>query len=171
MATRSTVTIIAASLAIGIAAGLGIGKVAFSPEPTPDAFMVQCVSVYDGDTISVEYRGNVEKVRLLGIECVEMKKGKKLAAQAKKYRVDEKVISQLGRLAKAYTSKQTLEKDVDLVFPSGKEKRDGFGRLLAYVEVNGNDSGEKLLTYGQADLYPAPHSRQEHYRRVVDLPP
>jgi hypothetical protein len=30
MTTRSTVTIIAASLAIGIAAGLGIGKLAFS---------------------------------------------------------------------------------------------------------------------------------------------
>jgi len=44
MATRSTVTISAASLEIGIAAGLGIGKVAFSPEPTPDAFMVQCVT-------------------------------------------------------------------------------------------------------------------------------
>jgi hypothetical protein len=32
MATRSTVTIIAVSLAIGIAAGLDIGKVAFSPD-------------------------------------------------------------------------------------------------------------------------------------------
>ena len=121
MATRSTVTISAASLAIGIAAGLGIGKVAFSPEPTPDAFAVQCISVYDGDTISVEYRGNVEKVRLLGVDCVESKAGKKRKAQAEKYRVDENLISQLGRLAKAYTSKQTLEKDVDLVFPSGRE--------------------------------------------------
>ena len=139
MATRSTVTISAVSLAIGIAAGLGIGKVAFSPEPTPDAFMVQCVSVYDGDTISVEYRGNVEKVRLLGVECVETRSGKKRKAQAEKYRVDENLISQLGALAKSYTNERSLDKNVLLVFPSGDEKLDGFGWLLAYVEVNGNE--------------------------------
>ena len=90
--------------------------------PTPDAFAVQCVSVYDGDTISVEYRGNVDKVRLVGVERVEMKKGKWLAAQAQEYRVDEKVISQLGALAKSYTSKRSLDKEVLLVLSAARLK-------------------------------------------------
>ena len=46
--------------------------------------------------------------------------------------------------------------------------RDGFGRILAYIEVDGIDIGERLLLLGLADEYPAEHPRREKYKAVIE---
>ena len=78
------------------------------------------VRVVDGDTIRVIYRGKEERVRLLCIDTPEKgRAGFEEAAQA------------MRRLVEGRTVRLEFEEP-------GVEKRDRYGRLLAYVFVNVN---------------------------------
>ncbi len=84
--------------------------------------------IYDGDTISL---GSGEKVRLLGIDTPESSENKKLLRDAARSGQDTGDILRMGRLAAAYTRSLLQGRSVRLEFDI--EKRDKYGRLLAYV--------------------------------------
>lgn len=73
------------------------------------------IAVYDGDTVSLSIGGRVERVRLIGMDAPEM--GQRPWGLKAKRRL-EAIINLSGR-------KVSVEYD--------KEKRDRFGRLLAYL--------------------------------------
>lgn len=86
------------------------------------------VKVYDGDTIKVILNKKTEKVRLIGIDCPER---------------DEKGFWQ----ALNFTKRLTLHKRVYIEYDA--EKRDKYGRLLAYVFLeNGRFVNEEILKEG-----------------------
>jgi micrococcal nuclease len=109
---------------------------------------VELVKPTDGDTISVTYNGKEEKVRFLLIDTPETSHPR-LGKQP------------FGQEAKDFTSKllqnaQTLELEFDI----GPQK-DKYGRLLAYVYVDGVMIQEELLKNGLARvayIYP-PNTR------------
>ena len=90
----------------------------------------QVVKVFDGDTIKLS---NGEKVRLIGIDCPESYENDKLRRDAKKKGQSIRSIMAQGRKAGAFTKKLADGKKVFLEFD--EEKRDRYGRLLAYVWV------------------------------------
>jgi micrococcal nuclease len=105
-------------------------------EGTTDQIPVTLVSTTDGDTIRVMYKGVNEPVRYLLIDTPETnhpRLGKQPFGTEAKERNRELVNS--GNL--------TLEFDVG-------EKRDKYGRLLAYVYVNGKSVQEALIRDGLA---------------------
>lgn len=95
--------------------------------------------VYDGDTITVVYtgqRGGKEKVRLIGVDCPERKQ------------------LPWGPRAREFTKKMVFRKIVRL--ETDVRVRDKYGRLLAYVWVDGKMLNEELLKHGLAVILTIP---------------
>ncbi len=91
----------------------------------------------DGDTIEVRINNRTEKVRFIGVdtpETVHPTKGEE----------------PYGREASDYTKSQLNDQSVGLEFDV--EKRDRYGRLLAYVWLGDQMFNEILLTEGYAQL-------------------
>lgn len=113
-------------------------------------------SVVDGDTLKVEIAGQLETVRLVGIntpETVDPRKPVECMGQAASNRLTELVLNQTV----------SLESD-----PTQSD-RDRYGRLLRFVFLsNGLDVGRQLLEDGlaQESLYSSePH---RYYTEYVD---
>lgn len=92
--------------------------------------------VVDGDTLEVLWRGNLEKVRLIGVDTAESA------------HPDEQKNTEFGRLAAAYTKEALEGKTVELEFDV--QQRDQYGRLLCYVYLDGEMFNERLLEEGMA---------------------
>lgn len=130
-------------------------------EGTPPAL---CVRVLDGDTIEVEWMGQSERVRILGIDAPETRRTRTLREQAKLLSLDEDYVLRYGENARMIVNNWLLERKVRLVFPGDEINRDNFGRLLCYVELQGTDIGERLLLGGNAIIYDSDHPRRETYK-------
>jgi micrococcal nuclease len=100
-----------------------------------DATVVHAV---DGDTIIVDVAGRTEKVRILGADTPET--------------VDpRKPVQCYGPEASAHT-KMRLPPGTRVSLETDAEKRDKYGRLLAYVYVDGTRYDDELLRLGYARL-------------------
>jgi micrococcal nuclease len=102
------------------------------PAPIP-ATVIRTV---DGDTVIVRFvDGREEKIRLLGVDTPEV--------------VDpRKPVQCFGHVASAFTKSELEGKHVLLELDA--EARDKYGRLLAYVIVNGHRFDDELLQRGYA---------------------
>ncbi len=78
--------------------------------------------------------------------------------------MDPEFLLRYGDIATKAVENLVLDRKVRLVFPEGEVLRDNFGRLLCYVEIQGMDIGERLLLWGHAIVYEAPHPREETYK-------
>lgn len=105
------------------------------------------MAVTDGDTIDVRIDGRVETVRLVGMNAPE--RGECLADEA-------------GRVLRARVDGERVELVRDV------SDRDRYGRLLRYVEVEGDDVGAELIRAGLALArgYPPDTGRWTEYRLV-----
>jgi micrococcal nuclease len=107
------VLLVGAALLAGAGLNGGLGSLSQQEAEAPDPAFVDVVSVTDGDTIRVRYvSGHVGPVRYIGIDTPE--RGKCFSDQATE--VNEDLVG--GRRVR-------LVQDV--------ERRDRYGRLLAYV--------------------------------------
>lgn len=98
---------------------------------------VTLVETVDGDTIKVNYKGKTETVRYLLVDTPEEKKpGTCVQPFAESAYNKNKQLVNSGKL--------TLE------FETNGDKYDKYGRLLAYVYVNGKSVQEELLKGGYA---------------------
>lgn len=98
---------------------------------------VRCSRVHDGDTLSVVRDGRTLRVRIFGIDAPERTQpySNRSRQRAKELAEDRRV-------------------DLDVV------ETDAYGRLVARVEVDGEDLGARLIEEGLA----------WHYRRYSDDP-
>lgn len=94
--------------------------------------------VVDGDTIIINFNGKEEKVRLIGMDTPESvhPDGTKNVAQ--------------GKIASEYTKTMLEDKEVSLEFDV--QERDQYGRLLAYVYLDGVMVNRTLLKEGYAQI-------------------
>ena len=107
------------------------------------------LKVYDGDsiTIAAHHAGQITKfnVRIFGIDCDEMKGG---TEQTRKN----------AKLAKKFVEKKILGRIVDInvlnnKVHDGKKLREKYGRLLATINVNGDDLANMLIEMKLARKY------------------
>src|SRR5829696_9971304 len=98
------------------------------------------VNVVDGDTIEVE-RGvdgrDTDTVRLLGVDTPETHH-------------PTKPVECFGPEAAAYTRARLFGQSVTLAYDV--ERHDIYGRVLAYVSIDGKRFNDELLTLGYARL-------------------
>ncbi len=104
-------------------------------EPTGGSSTVKVDRVVDGDTAKVFYEGESEYVRYIGIDTPESVK-------------PDSPVECFGEEAKSFNARAIEGKRLKLVFD--KEKRDHYGRLLAYVYVDGNLLNAELIRRGYA---------------------
>jgi micrococcal nuclease len=117
-----------------------------------DSPTVRVVAVVDGDTIDVAWAGRGERVRLLGVDTPET--------------VDpDRPVGCYGPEAAAFTRQRLQGRTVRLRFD--RERRDRFGRLLAYVDVDGRRFNDELLAGGYARLLVIPPNGK-HARAMLD---
>ena len=95
--------------------------------------------VCDGDTISINYQGKEERVRLLRVDTPES------------VHPDKKQNIPMGKTAAEYTEKRLAGKSIDLEFEG--ERKDRHGRLLAYVFVGGKNYCLELVEKGLSPYY------------------
>lgn len=121
---------------------------AFSQGTQPDQRAVTVTRVVDGDTVEISPAiGGKEDVRLIGVDTPET--------------VDRSTdVQPYGPQASRFTTQQLEEQRVTLQFD--EEREDQFGRLLAYVRLDGALFNETLLRQGYAQLYTvSPNDRYE----------
>ncbi len=97
-----------------------------------DAFVTRVV---DGDTIEVRIGGAVEDVRYIGVDTPETVK-------------PDTPVQCFGPQASAFNHATVERRRVRLVF--GEERRDVYGRLLAYVYLDGRFVNAALVRRGLA---------------------
>ena len=116
----------------------------------PDANSLHRVSrVIDGDTVSL---ADGTRVRLLGIDCPEAPR-------------DGKAGEPFWREATETARGLCEGKAVQLRY--GAEQFDGYGRVLAYVIVDGVNVNAELLRLGLAEVYrKADHPRRSEFFRL-----
>jgi endonuclease YncB( thermonuclease family) len=131
--TRACWLLAAAAAAPGGCAGLG------EPEPrAPD--VARIVGAVDGDTIVARAGGRNEAVRLLGIDTPKTHAGPPECGGPAASR-------HLARLTPAGTRVRLVTD------PRSGDTRDRYGRLLAYVDSDRGDLGERQLRAGLAHIY------------------
>jgi endonuclease YncB( thermonuclease family) len=104
--------------------------------------IVKVDRVIDGDTIEF----NKTSVRLLGINTPE--RGEKFYTEAKEF-LEDKV----------------LDKTVTLV--SGREEKDRYGRLLAYIYLNGKNVNLEIVEQGYGNFY-FPSGKDNKYNQFKE---
>ncbi|WP_313891479.1 thermonuclease family protein [Psychrobacillus sp.] len=103
---------------------------------TTDQIPVELVEITDGDTIKIKYNGNIEKVRYLLIDTPETNH-KTLGKQP------------FGDDAKVRNKELLNSGDLTIEFDVGN-RVDDYGRMLAYIYVDGVSVQETLLAEGLA---------------------
>jgi len=109
----------------------------------------QVVRIVDGDTIVIRYGAKYEKVRLLCVDTPES------------VHPDKKQNIPMGKVASRYTQKRLIGKSVDLEFEM-KRLRGNYGRLLAYVFVDGQNFNLDLVRQGLSPYY-TKYGKSEKY--------
>lgn len=94
--------------------------------------------VVDGDTIIVNINGKDERLRFIGVDTPES------------VHPDKSKNVPYGQVASDFTKAQLEGKSVTLEFDA--QERDRYGRLLAYVYVDGKMFNETLLEEGHAKV-------------------
>jgi micrococcal nuclease len=107
------------------------------------------IRVVDGDTIVVDSQGKHEKVRLLCVDTPES------------VHPDKKQNIPMGKVASKYTQKKLTGKYVDLEFEI-KRLRGYYGRLLAYVFIDGQNLNFDLVRQGLSPYY-TKYGKSEKY--------
>jgi micrococcal nuclease len=116
------VAIVVGAVAVALA-GCGGGDGA---TPTADAIEARVVRVVDGDTIVASVEGEEQYVRYIGVDTPEtVKPGNPVEC--------------FGERASAENHRLVEGRTVRLVFD--RERRDSYGRLLAYVYTGGGAGG------------------------------
>lgn len=120
-----------------------------SPDEAYSNAEATLIGVVDGDTIRVDYRGIIEKVRLIGVNTPE--KGESLYEEAT-----------------LFTARSVGGKALRLEFDRGL--RDRYGRLLAYVYLpDGAMVNADLIHHGYSCAYTRfPFKYKERFRDIEE---
>ena len=123
------------------------------PEPLfPSGVTCPFIRVVDGDTLTVGVGGDIEYVRLIGIDAPEPN--------------DPGGPECYATESTAHLTKLLQTGTVRLFFDESQGLRDKYSRLLAYVELpDGTDVGYAMLRNGYAReyLYATPYARRDAY--------
>ncbi len=100
--------------------------------------VVLVTAITDGDTFEFIERGEEIKVRVLGIDCFETRRGTHLTEQALGRGISEDSALALGFQAKALCDSLLMNEQIELYRDSVENNFDSFGRLLRHVYVSKN---------------------------------
>jgi endonuclease YncB( thermonuclease family) len=116
--------------------------------------------VTDGDTISVEVYGQVQPVRLIGVDTPETV-------------APGQPIGCYGKEAFSYTKRELTDRLIRLEIPRIGDSEDAYGRTLAYIYLDADKDGsyehlfnEDLITLGLARTTTFSHTYQREFEHL-----
>ena len=116
--------------------------------------------VTDGDTVSVEVYGQIQPVRLIGVDTPETV-------------APDQPVGCFGKEASAYTKKMLTKRLVRLEIPRIGDSEDAYGRTLAYVYLDTDRDGayehlfnEDLVELGLARTTTFSHAYRREFERL-----
>ncbi len=121
------------------------------------------IKIIDGDTIDILYNGEVQKVRLVGIDTPEPYSDNNLK---KWFGLPNKHLQLWGVKAKDYTYKRLYRKEVNISYDSIQGQKDDYGRTLASIIIDNNNFNLELVENGYARVYTEKNS--ELYWRLIE---
>jgi micrococcal nuclease len=150
------VTLCIPTFRVSTEAPLGIPTVLAPTDPRANLPKAVVVEVVDGDTIFVRYRGNKERIRLIGIDTPEKRENEKLRRDARRYGDSQAHQLEMGIDASKFTQSKAV-RGATLTLEFDVEQRDRYGRLLAYAYLpNGQMLNALILHHGYAKLLTVP---------------
>jgi endonuclease YncB( thermonuclease family) len=118
------------------------------------------MKVTDGDTISVEVYGQVQPVRLIGVDTPETV-------------AIGRPVGCYGKEASSYTKRELTERLIRLEIPRIGDSEDAYGRTLAYVYLDADKDGsyehlfnEDLIVLGLARTTTFSHTYRRKFERL-----
>ncbi len=131
----------------------------FESKPLPlshNQFTTKIISIIDGDNLKIDYKGQKESLRLIGIDTPESKDNKKAKWDAKKSGKDIETIIEMGKIAMEYVE-GLVKADDNIKIEFDIQERDKYGRLLGYVYLaNGKMLNEEIIKAGYANVITVP---------------
>ncbi|MFB6155676.1 MAG: lamin tail domain-containing protein [Haloferacaceae archaeon] len=170
MVRRSGPAAVAVALALSVllAGCLGVGPVlpgGSDATPAPEGPNATVTRVVDGDTVEVRFDdGETESVRLLGVDSPEVRGdvspdefGLPDTAEARAW------LREWADRASAFATRRLADARVRVATDPEADRRDRYGRLLAYVFRDGELFNLALLEEGYARVYDAPFGRRDEF--------
>lgn len=143
----------------------------------PDGINGKVVRIIDGDTVDVELvRGDAVRVRVLGLDTPEKRRGTKVAKDAERAGSSITHQIELGEAATSRAMQLLANKQVKLESgrPDRGPRKDVFDRYLAYLTLpGGKDYGLVMIREGHGECFgwKYPHPRQEAYQKAQKSAP
>lgn len=124
------------------------------------------VEVVDGDTVDVRFEdGTEERLRLLGVDTPEVHTEVDPAEfeGVPDTEAGRSCLDTWGDHASEFATERLAGKTVRVVVDPAADRRGGYGRLLAYVETNGDSFNYALLEEGYARLYDTEFTERDRF--------
>lgn len=147
----------------GCAATVGPVATEAPGSETQDATVIDVV---DGDTLEVRFPdGSTDRVRLLGVDTPEVhaENEPEEFEGVPDTEAGANCLREAGDSASAFVVERALDATVTLVFDPVADRRGSYGRLLAYVRLDGRDLNRRLIERGHARVYDSTFSRSDRY--------
>lgn len=145
------------------------GTPAATPTPVPATqpqMTVTVTKVVDGDTLHIRYQnGTTDTVRLLGVDSPETY-GETTPDEFEGVpdtAAGRECLSTWGERAKTYATERLAGRTVSLGFDPNEGRRGYYGRLLAYVWVDGAQFNYDLIRQGYARMYDSSFVERTRY--------
>lgn len=136
-----------------------VGRISalFDKQKIENTALYDVVYVYDGDTIAVNMLGNIEKVRLIGVDTPETHD-------------PDTPLQCFGNEASNYSKENLLNKKVRLEADPLNQNRDRYERLLRYVYIDSSLWNKKLIEGGYAFAYLRyPFSKLDEFKNIESI--
>lgn len=140
---------------------IGVGYVANRYQPPSNVLgtvspgYYRVTEVADGDTISIDMNGKVERVRFIGVDTPETQDPRK-------------AVQCFGKAASSFTKDLIGNQPVRLESDELSTNRDRYNRLLRYVYLPNNDLvQEKIISEGYGFAYTSfPFTKSDHFKQL-----
>lgn len=143
-----------------------------SATPDPNGPEAEVTRVIDGDTIEIRYpNGTIDTVRLLGVDTPEVHVENDPAEfpGVPDTLAGNDCLRRWGERASEHAKEELVGETVTLSFDANEPRRGYYGRLLAYVHVDGDSFNYGLITNGYARRYDdSQFQYRERYQTAED---
>lgn len=141
-----------------------------SPIAGGETRTVEVIDVVDGDTVDVRLANGSERtIRLIGVDTPETAEQ---YMDPSEYGIPDTPrgrdwLLMWGQRAKQFATDKLAGERIRIVFDPESDKRGYYGRLLAYIYVDGQSFGAQLLERGLARVYDGGEfTRESEYNRL-----
>lgn len=131
--------------------------------PSIELNTVLVTKVIDGDTVDVMHNGEVEKIRLVGIDTPELYSDNNTK---KWYGLPNDHLKEWGFKAKDYTIDRLYMKEVNISYDLIQGKKDDYGRTLAYIIIDDKNFNLELVENGYARVYT--EKKSDLYLKLIE---